>query len=78
MLLDLAKEAPIPDPRLVTRALLAADPLARIDIDPRTGRMQIFGRLSAVQAISALDGVGIAAVRPDHVSGTSTCCGSCS
>jgi hypothetical protein len=72
---------PIAPPQVLAlvRAVQAVDALAEVRVD-RTGRkVSIEGKLTAQQAAAAIGGTGLAGVFTPtlHVSGGSTCCGSC-
>lgn len=79
MLLEIDTAGARPDRNAIARALLLLDPLALIDVDADAGKVRIDGRLTARQAVEALRAAGYesAPMPEDHVSGGSTCCGSC-
>ena len=77
MLLELTRAGSSIDWMAVARLLREADPLSTVDLDPAQSRIRISGPLSAERAIGLLGAQGYIAERLPHVSGGSTCCGSC-
>ncbi|KZC17948.1 hypothetical protein RHOFW510R12_30675 [Rhodanobacter sp. FW510-R12] len=67
----------------VVAAVLALEPNAKVACDPAAGQIDVDAPLTSGQIIAALQAAGYAAERLSeprqiHVSGGSTCCGSCS
>jgi copper chaperone len=67
----------------VVAAVLALEPNAKVACDPAAGQIDVSAQLTSGQVIAALHEAGYEAVRVSeprqiHVSGGSTCCGSCS
>lgn len=71
---------PNPDTGRLAAALRPLDPEARVALDARRRRLEVLTVASAAQVLAVLESIGWAA-RPleqeVHVSGGSTCCGSC-
>lgn len=69
-----------PDAALLTTAIRALDPRARIALDAGRRRLEVLASASGTQVLDALRGIGCEA-RPleqeVHISGGSTCCGHC-
>jgi hypothetical protein len=72
---------PISPPQVLEliRVVRAVDTLAEVRVDETGRQVQISGKLTAQQAATALGSIGLAGVVTGaaHVSGGSTCCGSC-
>lgn len=72
---------PIAPPQVLAliRALHAVDALAEVRVDQTGRQVSIEGRLTSQQAATAIGACGLAGVFTPtlHVSGGSTCCGSC-
>ena len=68
----------------VVRAVQAVDAFADVRIDAAGHRIEIEGRVTDSEARKALQSAGCSveltdeSPKPGHVSGGSTCCGSCS
>ncbi len=73
---------PIPPPQVLAliRAVQAVDALAQVRIDATGRQARIEGLLTAKQAAAAIGDAGLAGIvtGTEHVSGGTTCCGSCS
>lgn len=71
---------PDPDTGRLAAALRPLDPEARVALDARRGRLEVLTVASAAQVLTVLESIGWVA-RPMeqevHISGGSTCCGSC-
>jgi len=83
MLLNSANPISQPVAAAIVGAVHAIDSLAQVQVDTNLQQVWIDGRLTAQQAVAALDKVGCdAQVGNDpfapHEQGGSTCCGSCS
>jgi hypothetical protein len=83
MLLNSANPIPPPVADAIVGAVHALDSLAQVQVDATLQQVWIDGRLTAQQAVAALDKVGCDTQIGDdpfapHEQGGSTCCGSCS
>lgn len=68
------------DAGMLTAALRALDPQARIALDAARGRLEVLASASGAQILDALQKAGCVArllKKEVHVSGGSTCCGHC-
>lgn len=71
------------DTPAIAHALRAIDPACRVEAGPQPGQLEVQAQMTADQIIAALGRAGYVASRTSeplqmHVSGGSTCCGSCS
>ncbi|MEO8809422.1 MAG: hypothetical protein ABI386_04160 [Rhodanobacter sp.] len=71
------------DTSVVAAVLRAHDADARVDADPAAGQIKVSARMTSDQIVAILGDAGVEALRVSeprqiHVSGGSTCCGSCS
>ena len=74
---------PASDTGAIAAILRALDANAKVTGDPAAGRIDVAAQLTSGQVIAALRAAGYEADRVSeprqiHVSGGSTCCGSCS
>lgn len=68
------------DATRLAAALRPLDPDARITLDAPRGHLEVISTATAVQVREALHGIGCVATPLEqdvHISGGSTCCGSC-
>lgn len=70
------------DTSAIARAMKAQDAFAQVSVDAATNQVKVLGQLTSAQALAAFKAAGYEAspageAREAHVSGGSTCCGSC-
>ena len=68
------------DAASIAIAMRALDAHATVTLDTAHGRLEVLTRASAAQVLEKLQGLGCGASlleQPVHISGGSTCCGSC-
>lgn len=68
------------DAASIAVAMRTLDTHATVTLDATHGRLEVLTQASAAQVLGKLQGLGCAArllEQPVHISGGSTCCGSC-
>ncbi|OOG50868.1 hypothetical protein B0E52_00160 [Rhodanobacter sp. C06] len=68
------------DAASIAIAMRTLDAHATVTLDTGHGRLEVLTRASAAQVLEKLQGLGCGASlleQPVHISGGSTCCGSC-